>query len=112
MSAIASQSEVCIVCVSVFLVEGWDRENLRLDKEGEELIKVVEKNCAGKVVVVMHIGGQVIVEDWVSLESILEAYWLTMCQIDLPNIGAVLFAGYPGRSTALYCISTSWLTKT
>lgn len=66
MGYIASQSEVCLVFVSLFLVEGWDRDHLKLDKGGEELIKTVEKSCAGKVVVVMHIGGQVIVEDWVS----------------------------------------------
>ena len=66
MNYIASQSEVCLVFVSLFLVENWDREHLRLDKGGEELIKVVERGCAGKVVVVMHTGGQVIMEDWVS----------------------------------------------
>lgn len=66
MSWIASQSEVCLVFVSVFLVEAWDRKELRLDHDGEEMIKTVEKSCAGQVVVVMHVGGQVIIEDWVS----------------------------------------------
>jgi len=65
INSIARQSEVCIVFVSLFLVEAWDRTDLRLDRGGEELIKVVEKGCAGQVVVVMHIGGQVIMEDWV-----------------------------------------------
>ncbi len=65
---VARQSEVCLVFVSVFLVEGWDRSHLRLDHEGEELIKNVERGCAGIVVVVMHIGGQVIVEEWVSFQ--------------------------------------------
>jgi beta-glucosidase len=51
-------------------VEGWDRQHLKLDNEGEELIKAVEKGCAGKVVVVMHAGGQVIVEDWVNSTSV------------------------------------------
>lgn len=72
MGYIAAQSEVCIVFVSLFLVENWDRDEhpgLRLDKGGEEMIKVVERKCAGEVVVVMHIGGQVIVEDWVSWSS-------------------------------------------
>jgi hypothetical protein len=54
-----------LVFVSVFLVEAWDRKELRLDHEGEEMIKTVERSCAGEVVVVMHVGGQVIVEDWV-----------------------------------------------
>ncbi|OCF44035.1 hypothetical protein I317_02143 [Kwoniella heveanensis CBS 569] len=72
MSWVAYQSEVCIVFVSLFLVEGWDREHLRLDKEGEELIKHVEKHCSGEVVVVLHAGGQLIVEDWVSASSLLD----------------------------------------
>jgi hypothetical protein len=66
MTWIASQSEVCLVFVSVFLVEAWDRKELRLDHDGEEMIKTVEKSCAGQVVVVLHVGGQVIIEDWVS----------------------------------------------
>nr|XP_018261591.1 uncharacterized protein I303_06029 [Kwoniella dejecticola CBS 10117]OBR83749.1 hypothetical protein I303_06029 [Kwoniella dejecticola CBS 10117] len=92
MAWIAYQSEVCLVFVSLFLVEGWDREHLRLDKKGEDLIKHVEKNCAGEVVVVMHAGGQVIVEDW----------------IDLPKIGAVLFAGYPGQETGNALVDILW----
>ena len=67
MGWIASQSEVCLVFVSLFLVEAWDRSVLRLDHEGEEMIKTVEKSCAGEVVVVMHVGGQVLIEDWVGL---------------------------------------------
>lgn len=80
--AIAHQSEICLVFVSVYLVEGWDRDHLKLDRGGEELIKEVEKSCAGKVVVVLHTGGQVLVEDW----------------IDLPKIAGVVWAGYPGIS--------------
>ncbi|WVQ80171.1 hypothetical protein IAT38_002276 [Cryptococcus sp. DSM 104549] len=92
ISWIAYQSEVCLVFVSVFLVEGWDREHLRLDKDGEDLIKTVEKHCAGDVVVVLHTGGQVIVEDW----------------IDLPKISAVLFAGYPGQETGNAIVDVLW----
>ncbi|WVF67569.1 hypothetical protein IAT40_002327 [Kwoniella sp. CBS 6097] len=92
MSWVAYQSEICIVFVSLFLVEGWDREHLRLDKEGEELIKHVEKHCSGEVVVVLHAGGQVIVEDW----------------IDLPKIGAVIFAGYPGQETGNAIVEVLW----
>lgn len=69
MKQVASQSEVCLVFVSLYLVENWDRDEhpgLRLDKDGEGMIKAVEQGCAGEVVVVMHIGGQVLVEDWVS----------------------------------------------
>ncbi|WWC71463.1 uncharacterized protein I206_105421 [Kwoniella pini CBS 10737] len=92
MGWIAYQSEICLVFVSLFLVEGWDREHLKLDKKGEDLIKHVEKNCAGEVVVVIHAGGQVIVEDW----------------IDLPKIGAVLFAGYPGQETGNALVDILW----
>ncbi|WRT68513.1 uncharacterized protein IL334_005489 [Kwoniella shivajii] len=92
MGWIAYQSEVCIVFVSVFLVEGWDREHLRLDKKGEDLIRHVESHCAGEVVVVLHSGGQVVVEDW----------------IDLPKIGAVLFAGYPGQETGNALVDILW----
>ena len=78
--------------VGSFLVEGWDRDNLRLDHDGEEMIKTVEKSCAGQVVVVMHVGGQVIIEDWV----------------DLPNIGGVVFAGYPGQETGNAIVDILW----
>ena len=73
MRIIARQSEVCLAFVSLFLVEGLDRPNLRLDKGGEEMIKVVEKDCAGPTVVVLHIGGQVVMEDWVSLTRPMRA---------------------------------------
>lgn len=86
MRYIAHQSDICLVFVSLFLVEGWDRSHLKLDKSGEELIKNVEGSCAGKVVVVMHTGGQVIVEDW----------------IDLPRIGGMVWAGYPGEAMTFY----------
>ncbi|WVR09511.1 hypothetical protein IAU60_006579 [Kwoniella sp. DSM 27419] len=89
---VAYQSEVCVVFVSLFLVEGWDREHLKLDKAGEELIKHVEGHCSGQVVVVLHVGGQVLVEDW----------------IDLPKIGAVLFAGYPGQETGNALVDILW----
>lgn len=70
MHYVASQSDVCLVFVSLFLVENWDRDGgvraLRLDRDGEAMIRRVADSCAGRVVVVMHIGGQVFVEDWVS----------------------------------------------
>jgi beta-glucosidase len=81
-----------LVFGSVFLVEGWDREHLRLDRDGEELIKTVERSCAGKVVVVLHTGGQVIVEDW----------------IDLPKIAGVVWAGYPGQESGNALVDVLW----
>lgn len=63
---LARSVQMCVVSVSVFLVEGWDRDDLKLDNNGEELIKRVADQCAGDVIVVIHAGGQVIMEDWVS----------------------------------------------
>ncbi|KAL1413642.1 hypothetical protein Q8F55_001420 [Vanrija albida] len=89
---VAIASEVCLVFVSVFQYESWDRSTLRLDRDGEELIKHVEKKCAGDVVVVIHSGGQVLVEDW----------------IDLPKIKGVIFAGYPGQETGNALANVLW----
>lgn len=66
---VAANTEVCVVFVSVFQVEGRDRQHLKLDHNGEQLIKEVEGSCSGQVVVVLHIGGQVLVEEWVRLLS-------------------------------------------
>lgn len=88
-----------MVFVSVFLVEAWDRKELRLDHEGEEMIKTVEKSCAGEVVVVMHVGGQVTIEDWVRVLSCDGEESVLTVQVDLPKIGGVIFAGYPGQET-------------
>ena len=87
-----------MVFVSVYSVEGWDRETLRLDKAGEELIKTVERGCAGKVVVVMHTAGPVIMEDWASRSRRLLHSMLSLEKIALPKISGVLWAGYPGES--------------
>lgn len=83
ISTVAHTVQVCLVFVSVFLVEGSDRTTLRLDNDGEELIKHVAEKCAGDVVVVIHAGGAVVMEDW----------------IDLPKVKAVVWAGYPGQES-------------
>jgi hypothetical protein len=41
------------------------------------MIKTVERSCAGEVVVVMHVGGQVIIEDWVG------SFWYTQSKVSL-----------------------------
>ncbi|TXT15566.1 hypothetical protein VHUM_00069 [Vanrija humicola] len=89
---VAIASEVCLVFVSVFQYESWDRSTLRLDRDGEELIKHVANKCAGDVVVVIHSGGQVLVEDW----------------IDLPKVKGVIFAGYPGQETGNALANVLW----
>lgn len=74
INTIASSSSVCLVFVGLFLVEGWDRSHLKLDNNGEDLIREVEKGCAGEVVVVMHVGGQVVVEDWVRRPRAIQSW--------------------------------------
>lgn len=83
MTRVAQSVQICLVAVSVFLVEGVDRETLLLDNKGEQLILHVAQHCAGDVVVVIHAGGPVIVESW----------------IDHPKIKSVIFAGYPGQES-------------
>lgn len=92
IAAVARSVQVCIVSVSLFLVEAWDRDSLRLDNGGEELIKHVAANCAGDVVVVLHAGGPVVMEDW----------------IDLPNVKGVIFAGYPGQESGNALANVLW----
>ncbi|KAL7422426.1 hypothetical protein Q5752_003074 [Cryptotrichosporon argae] len=92
MGWVARQSELCLVLAGLFLVEGWDREHLRLDRDAVDMIKHVAVHCAGDVVVVLHAGGQVLMEDW----------------IDLPKIGGVVFAGYPGQETGNALVDVLW----
>ncbi|BEI80906.1 hypothetical protein CcaverHIS002_0200660 [Cutaneotrichosporon cavernicola] len=80
---VANTVQMCIVFVSVFLVEGADRVNLGLDNDGEKLIKHVADKCAGDVVVAIHAGGPVIMEDWIEHEKVKGVVW----------------AGYPGQES-------------
>lgn len=89
--AVARSVQVCIVAVRVFLVEGIDRDDLRLDNGGEELILTVAKACAS-VVVVIHAGGPVVMEDWISH----------------PKVKAVIFAGYPGQESGNALANILW----
>jgi len=89
---VAASVEVCLVSVAVFLVEGRDRPTLRLDDGGEALILEVAKACAGDVVVVIHAGGQVVMEDW----------------INHPKVKAVIWAGYPGQESGNALANILW----
>jgi len=63
-----------------------DRNDLYLQKKGDELIQNVAKDCGksnGDVVVVIHTVGPVILESF----------------IDLPNVKAVLIASLPGQES-------------
>jgi beta-glucosidase len=92
IARVAGSVEMCLVAVSVFLTEGLDRVGLRLDNGGEKLIRHVADSCAGAVVVVIHAGGQVVMEDW----------------IKHPKVKAVIFAGYPGQESGNALANILW----
>ncbi|CEH13307.1 glycoside hydrolase [Ceraceosorus bombacis] len=77
----ANVSEVAVVSVSAWTSEGYDRANLTLSGEGEELIKAAAE-MNNNTIVVIHAPGPLLMEDW----------------IDHPNVTAVLFAYYPGEA--------------
>lgn len=89
---VASSVELCLVFVGVFLVEGSDRAALKLDNDGEKLILQVADACGGDVVVVMHAGAQVVVEEWVHH----------------PRVKGVIFAGYPGQESGNALVNVLW----
>ncbi|CED82386.1 Glycoside hydrolase, superfamily [Phaffia rhodozyma] len=79
---VAEGSEKCIVFVSAFQSESYDRISLLLDNEGDSLINLVAASCAD-VNVVIHSGQQVDMEAW----------------IDNENVTSVVFAYYPGQES-------------
>ncbi|KAF2017320.1 glycoside hydrolase family 3 protein [Aaosphaeria arxii CBS 175.79] len=91
---ILEDQDLCIVFANSDAGEGYtkwekvrgDRNDLNLQKGGDELIKQVADGCGGgkgKVVVVIHTVGPVILEKW----------------IEHPNVKAVLIANLPGQES-------------
>lgn len=91
---ILQDQDLCIAFVNADAGEGFtswggqlgDRNDLFLQKGGDELVKTVAKNCgngSGKTIVVIHSVGPVILERW----------------IDLPGVKAVLYANLPGEES-------------
>ncbi|KAF2005232.1 glycoside hydrolase family 3 protein [Amniculicola lignicola CBS 123094] len=91
---ILEDQDVCIVFANADAGEGYmryesirgDRNDLFLQKGSEELVQDVAKGCGGgngKVIVVIHTVGPVILENW----------------IDLPTVKAVLIANLPGQES-------------
>lgn len=87
-------SDICLVFVNSDGGEGYlkwesvagDRNDLFLQKGGDELVREVANRCGGgegSTVVVVHAVGPVVMERW----------------IDLPGIGAVLAANLPGQES-------------
>ncbi|USW48251.1 Putative glycoside hydrolase, family 3, glycoside hydrolase family 3 domain, immunoglobulin [Septoria linicola] len=89
--SIAASQDLCMVFVTSDAGEGFlryedirgDRNDLKVQKHGEELISKVAKKCKGNTVVVLHSVGPTIVENWV----------------DLPGVKAVLLAHLPGQES-------------
>ncbi|KAL7411292.1 glycoside hydrolase superfamily [Mrakia frigida] len=78
----ATRAEQCLVFVSSFAFEGYDRDDLSLWNDGDRLIETVASHCA-ETVVVIHSPGPVLMERW----------------IDHENVTAVLMAYYPGQES-------------
>ncbi|OAA60357.1 beta-glucosidase 1 precursor [Niveomyces insectorum RCEF 264] len=89
-----ADSDVCIVFANADAGEGFlawggiggDRNDLILQKGGDDLVASVAEGCGGghgDVVVVIHSVGPVVMERW----------------IDHPNVKAVLYANLPGQES-------------
>ncbi|KAK7457801.1 hypothetical protein VKT23_010141 [Stygiomarasmius scandens] len=75
-------ADVAIVFVHSWAVEGFDRPNINLSPNHDELIAAAV-NSSSNVVVVMHVPGVVDIEKWVDNE----------------NVTAVIAAWYPGQES-------------
>lgn len=83
--------DMCIVFANSNGGEGFvawngirgDRNDLFLQKGGDDLIIATAENCGGLTIVVIHAIGPVVVEKWA----------------DLPNIKAILLANLPGQES-------------
>src|SRR5690242_17177647 len=91
---IVEDQDLCIVFVNSDAGEGYlkwqdvrgDRNDLSIQKNGNQLVKDVAKGCGkgqGDVVVVVHTVGPVILEEFV----------------DIPNVKAILIAHLPGQES-------------
>ena len=83
--------DLCLVFANSDAGEGFlswkgvrgDRNDLKLQKGGDELIKAVAESCGGDTIVVIHAVGPVIVEAWA----------------DLPGVKAIILANLPGEES-------------
>ncbi|KFX94756.1 hypothetical protein V490_04195 [Pseudogymnoascus sp. VKM F-3557] len=93
-SSMLKDQDLCIVFVNADSGEGYkssdgisgDRNDLKLQKDGDKLVKQVANDCGGgkgNTVVVIHAVGPVLVESW----------------IDLPGVKAVVMAHLPGQES-------------
>ncbi|KAH8921086.1 glycoside hydrolase family 3 protein [Atractiella rhizophila] len=88
-ATVASTADVCIVFESSYATEGEDRLALNLDSPNATEAILSTAALCNNTVVVLHIPGPVIVEEWV----------------DHPNVTAVLVAHYPGEQAGNSLVS-------
>ena len=92
--SIVEDQDLCMVFINADAGEGYlnhdgikgDRNDLYPQQGGDELVRMVAKDCGkgqGDVVVVIHAVGPVLVDKW----------------IDIPNIKAVVLANLPGEES-------------
>ncbi|KAJ7774990.1 putative beta-glucosidase [Mycena metata] len=90
----ASRSETALVFINAYAQEGADRHNLTSFSNGDALVKPVAA-VNNNTIVILHIPGPVIVEDW----------------IDLENVTAVLIAHLPGQESGNSLVPVLWGQK-
>jgi beta-glucosidase len=90
----ASRSETALVFISAYAAEGADRRNLTAFSNGDALVKAVAA-ANNNTIVVMHIPGPVLVEEW----------------IDHENVTAVLIAHLPGQESGNALVPVLWGEK-
>ncbi|KAJ6547711.1 putative beta-glucosidase [Mycena capillaripes] len=90
----ASRSETALVFINAYAAEGGDRHNLSAFSNGDALVKTVAA-VNNNTIVVMHIPGPVLVEDW----------------IDHENVTAVLIAHLPGQESGNSLVPVLWGEK-
>ncbi|KAJ7905655.1 putative beta-glucosidase [Mycena olivaceomarginata] len=90
----ASRSETALVFISAYAAEGTDRFNLSAYSNGDALVKAVAA-VNNNTIVVLHIPGPVIVEEWIEHE----------------NVTAVLVAHLPGQESGNSLVPVLWGEK-
>ncbi|KAJ7187111.1 putative beta-glucosidase [Mycena filopes] len=87
----ASRSETALVFLNAYAQEAADRHNLSSFSNGDALVKAVAA-VNNNTIVILHIPGPVIVEDW----------------IDHENVTAVIIAHLPGQESGNSLVPVLW----
>ncbi|KAJ7109836.1 putative beta-glucosidase [Mycena epipterygia] len=87
----ASRSETALVFINAYAKEGGDRHNLTAYSNGDALVSAIAA-VNNNTIIVMHIPGPIIVEDW----------------IDHENVTAVVIAHLPGQESGNSLVPVLW----